>query len=299
MKSHPHRGVATKYAWVFFGVAIVLSVGGLIARRNARQSGPEVGATAADAGVASPSTSARNMPPAASERIPDAPSEPASASARSASVSRREDSAEAERHFARARELLTKSTSERSNAEGVKQSIDEIETAIRLGYPDEAAAYKLLGDAARQMAIGGNRKVPDAAAWEEKARQAYARTVELRPDDSDARLRYSGMLSSPQEQLAQLRLVLAKDPTNSRALFAAGATILEKMRDPNRPIPPELVSEAADYLVRAARLLSARNLTIRGPEIVSMLESNGRTREATEARKIIQERQASEPVTPE
>lgn len=202
---------------------------------------------------------------------------------------------EAAAHLLRGRELLARNTPEAASAtrDGLKAAAHEIETAIRLGYDEKGTAYGLLGDVAWQIAVWGTADAPDTTVWKDRSRQAYAKVLELRPDDVDARMRYVSLLSSPQDQLAQLRLVLAKEPENGTALYAVGSIVFNTLI-PQHSASPVLIEEAARDLVQAARVLPPAELTVRGPEVVAMLERNGRAADAKEAQKMVRERQAAE-----
>lgn len=135
----------------------------------------------------------------------------------------------AAQHFVRGRELIEANgvDSMGSTRKGFEEGLAEVRKAIELGYPDKAAAYKLLANAYNTLALFYAK--PDS---EEQKRafllqkQALEKLLELKPDDPRIRADYARAVKDQEMETAAWRDVVASEPNDAEARWFLGVLLV-------------------------------------------------------------------------
>jgi hypothetical protein len=98
-----------------------------------------------------------------------------------------------QKEFARGRHLIQSNCVDcmGGGRAGMEQGIQQIENALKAGYPDKKAAYKLLLNAYSNLATYTEKDPPEHQAYAEKQSEVLKKLVELSPKDPEVLKEYA------------------------------------------------------------------------------------------------------------
>jgi hypothetical protein len=111
---------------------------------------------------------------------------------------------------------------------GMEQGIREIEEAIKAGYPNKAAAYKLLLNAYMDLDTYTEKDPAAHQAYAEKRNQVLKKLVEMSPRDPEVLKSYADSLQDPDEKAAVLTKIVALNPNLPDARYELGLITARK-----------------------------------------------------------------------
>lgn len=167
-----------------------------------------------------------------------------------------------------------------SSAAALEEGLAAIRRAVEMGYPDRAAAWRLLAESYGALAWAfAEPGSPEQQAAVAEQREAYERWLEVEPQNTQALYDYAFTFTDADERLAVLERLLAVDPEHGEGLFAVGQIELEKGR----------VEEGLDTMRRAfdaARFEVAKEL---GERLLAAYEERGMVEPARAVRRRLAE----------
>jgi len=111
---------------------------------------------------------------------------------------------------------------------GMEEGIRQMEAALKAGYPDKKAAYKLLLNAYSNLATYTEKDPPAHQACAQKQLEALKRLVELSPEDLDVLKEYADSLQDGDEKAAVLAKIVRLNPNFTDARYELGLITARK-----------------------------------------------------------------------
>ena len=111
---------------------------------------------------------------------------------------------------------------------GLEQGIQLVESALKSGYPDKKAAYKLMLDAYSNLATYTEKDPPAHKAYAEKQSETLKKLVELSPKDPEVLKEYADSLQDPDEKAPVLARIVALNPNLTAAQYELGLITTRK-----------------------------------------------------------------------
>jgi hypothetical protein len=105
---------------------------------------------------------------------------------------------------------------------GLEEGVRQIEEALKAGYPNKKAAYKLLLNAYANLDTYTEKDPPAHQAYAQKRAQVLKKLVELSPRDPEVLKEYAESLQDPSEKAAVLAKVVALNPNLTAARYELG-----------------------------------------------------------------------------
>src|SRR6476646_11470146 len=104
-----------------------------------------------------------------------------------------------QKEFARGRQLIQSNCVDcmGGGRPGLEQGIRQVEAALKAGYPDKKAAYKLLLNAYSNLATYTEKDPTAHQAYAAKQSEALKKLVELSPKDPEVLKEYADSLQDP------------------------------------------------------------------------------------------------------
>jgi hypothetical protein len=111
---------------------------------------------------------------------------------------------------------------------GLEEGIQLVESALKSGYPDKKAVYKLLLNAYSNLATYTEKDPPAHQAYAEKQSETLKKLVELSPKDPEVLKEYADSLQNPDEKAAVLAKIIALNPNLTSAQYELGLITARK-----------------------------------------------------------------------
>jgi hypothetical protein len=111
---------------------------------------------------------------------------------------------------------------------GMEQGVRQIEDALKAGYPDKKAAFKLLLNAYSELSTFTEKDPPAHQAYAEKRAQILKGLVEISPQDPEVLKEYADSLQDPDKKEAALTKIIALNPNLSDARYELGLITTRK-----------------------------------------------------------------------
>jgi hypothetical protein len=111
---------------------------------------------------------------------------------------------------------------------GMEQGIRQIEEALKAGYPNKKAAYKLLLSAYANLATYTEKDPPANQAYAQKSAHVLKKLLNLSPRDPELLKLYADSLQDPDEKAAVLTKIVALNPNLTDAKYELGLITAQK-----------------------------------------------------------------------
>jgi tetratricopeptide (TPR) repeat protein len=108
------------------------------------------------------------------------------------------------------------------NRTGMEEGVRDIEEALKAGYPNQKAAYKLLLNAYDNLATYTEKDPPAQQANSEKRSEVLKKLVALSPHDPEILKEYAESLQNPEEKAEVLAKVVELNPNLTDARYELG-----------------------------------------------------------------------------
>jgi tetratricopeptide (TPR) repeat protein len=113
---------------------------------------------------------------------------------------------------------------------GLEEGVRQIEEALKAGYPNKKAAYKLLLNAYANLDTYTEKDPPAHQAYAQKRAQVLKKLVELSSQDPEVLKEYAESLQDPDEKAAVLTKIIALNPNLTDARYELGLITAQKGR---------------------------------------------------------------------
>jgi hypothetical protein len=135
-----------------------------------------------------------------------------------------------QKQFARGRELIQSNCVDcmGGGRAGMEQGIREIDEALRAGYPNKRAAYKLLLNAYADLGTYTEKDPPAHQAYAEKRTEVLKRLVDMSPKDPEVLKLYADSLQNPDEKAAVLSKIVELNPNLTDPKYELGLITAQK-----------------------------------------------------------------------
>jgi hypothetical protein len=135
-----------------------------------------------------------------------------------------------QKQFARGRHLIQSNCVDcmGGGRAGMEQGIHQIEEALKAGYPNKKAAYKLLLNAYSDLSTFTEKDPPAHQAYAEKRAQVLKKLMEMSPQDPEVLKEYADSLQDPDEKAAVLAKIIALNPNLTDARYELGLITARK-----------------------------------------------------------------------
>jgi hypothetical protein len=135
-----------------------------------------------------------------------------------------------QKQFARGRQLIQSNCVDcmGGGRAGLEQGIQQIEAALKAGYPNKRAAYKLLLSAYADLATYTEKDPSAHQAYAEKNAQVLKKMVELSPKDSEVLKLYADSVQDPEEKARVLAKIVEINPNLLDARYELGLITARK-----------------------------------------------------------------------
>jgi hypothetical protein len=135
-----------------------------------------------------------------------------------------------QKQFARGRQLIQANCVDcmGGNRAGMEEGVRQIEAALKAGYPNKRAAYKLLLSAYGDLATYTEKDPPAHQAYAEKNAQVLKKMVELSPKDSEVLKLYADSVQDPEEKARVLAKIVEINPNLLDARYELGLITTRK-----------------------------------------------------------------------
>jgi|SRR5882724_1700465 len=135
-----------------------------------------------------------------------------------------------QKEFARGRHLIESNCVDcmGGGRAGMEQGIRQVEAALKAGYSNKKAAYKLLLNAYSNLATYTEKDPPAHQAYAEKRTQALRKLLELSPKDPEVLKEYADSLQDPDEKAAVLAKIVQLNPNLTDARYELGLITARK-----------------------------------------------------------------------
>jgi hypothetical protein len=110
----------------------------------------------------------------------------------------------------------------------LEEGVRQIEEALKAGYPNKKAAYKLLLNAYANLDTYTEKDPPAHQAYAQKRAQVLKKLVELSPKDPEVLKEYAESLQDPDEKAAVLTKIIALNPNLTDARYELGLITAQK-----------------------------------------------------------------------
>jgi hypothetical protein len=129
-----------------------------------------------------------------------------------------------QKEFARGRHLIQSNCVDcmGGGRAGMEEGIRHVEAALKAGYPDKKAAYRLLLNAYSNLGTYTEKDPPAHQAYAEKQSQVLKKLVELSPKDPEVLKEYADTLQDPDEKAAVLTKIIVLNPNLTDARYELG-----------------------------------------------------------------------------
>jgi hypothetical protein len=111
---------------------------------------------------------------------------------------------------------------------GMEQGIRQVEEALKAGYTNKKAAYKLLLSAYSNLDTYTEKDPPANQAYAQKSAQVLKKLVEISPQDPEVLKLYADSLQDPDEKAAVLAKAVALNPNFIAAKYELGLITAQK-----------------------------------------------------------------------
>lgn len=112
--------------------------------------------------------------------------------------------------------------------EGFEEGVAKIIKAIDMGYEDKIAAYNVLAESYRILALV--YAVPGSEEQEgfyEKFRETYQKILSLDPNETEMRFHYASSYRDQEKRIVEYKEILKIDPNNFSAHYAIGVSLID------------------------------------------------------------------------
>jgi hypothetical protein len=136
----------------------------------------------------------------------------------------------AQKHFALGRKLIQANCVDcmGGGRAGVEQGVSEIEEALKAGYPNKRAAYRLLLDAYLTLSTYTEKDPEAHKTYAEKQTAILKTLIELSPRDPEVLQSYADSLQDPEEKARILAKIVEVDPNRTDAKYELGLITAHK-----------------------------------------------------------------------
>jgi len=135
-----------------------------------------------------------------------------------------------QKQFARGRQLIQANCVDcmGGGRAGMEEGVRQIEAALKAGYPNKRAAYKLLLSAYADLATYTEKEPSAHQAYAEKNAQVLKKMVELSPKDSEVLKLYADSVQDPEEKARVLAKIVEINPNLLDARYELGLITTRK-----------------------------------------------------------------------
>ncbi len=135
-----------------------------------------------------------------------------------------------QKQFARGRQLIQANCVDcmGGSRAGMEEGVRQIEAALKAGYPNKRAAYKLLLSAYADLATYTEKDPSAHQAYAEKNAQVLKKMVELSPKDSEVLKLYADSVQDPEEKARVLAKIVEINPNLLDARYELGLITTRK-----------------------------------------------------------------------
>jgi hypothetical protein len=113
---------------------------------------------------------------------------------------------------------------------GREEGVGEIEDALKAGYSNKRAAYKLLLDAYGELDTYTEKDPPAHKAYAEQKSVVLKKLVDMSPQDPEVLQTYANSLQDPAEKAVVLSKIVALNPNFTDAWYELGLITAQKGR---------------------------------------------------------------------